>query len=132
MIPRSSGAHLNPPAWIVFKEIFIRTVAADTGKQFCNSRRLSEAQYKSYTILTRGLSSAALAKEVARKLYKWSVEERLHKRPQGASSQARLLEFGEDVKKKLCFLSEERLSPREVKPCGFVRHFFAKKMAERV
>ena len=28
MIPRSSGAHLNPPAWIVFKEIFIRTVAA--------------------------------------------------------------------------------------------------------
>ena len=69
MIPRSSGAHLNPPAWIVFKEIFIRTVAADTGKQFCNCRRLSEAQYKSYTILTRGLSSAALAKEEARKLH---------------------------------------------------------------
>ena len=32
-------------------------------------RRLSEAQYKSYTILTRGLSSAALAKEEARKLH---------------------------------------------------------------
>jgi len=27
------------------------------------------------------------------------------------------------VKKRLCLLSEERLSPREVKPCGFVRHF---------
>jgi hypothetical protein len=26
-------------------------------------------------------------------------------------------------------LSEERLSPREVKPCGFVRHFFAFKNA---
>ena len=127
MIPRSSGAHLNPPAWIVFKEIFIRTVAADTGKQFCNSRRLSEAQYKRNTILTRGLSSAALAKEEARKLHKWSVEERLHKRNEmerlhppshkaTVDKQARLLEFGEDVpasfhcavarKKRLCFLSE--------------------------
>ena len=38
-------------------------------------RRLSEAQYKSYTILTPGLSSAALAKEEGRKLHKWSVSE---------------------------------------------------------
>ena len=46
----------------------------------------------------------------------------------GATSQARLLEFGEDVKKKLCFLSE-------VVPDGTVkrslaasfRHFFGKK-----
>ena len=30
---------------------------------------------------------------------------------------------GEDVKKSLQLLSEVRLSPREVKPCGFV--FFA-------
>ena len=35
-----------------------------------------------------------------------ALAERLHKRPTGATSQARLLEFGEDVKKKLCFLSE--------------------------
>jgi len=35
---------------------------------------------------------------------------------------------GEDVKKKLRFLREERLSPHEVKPDGFVDHFFAKKM----
>ena len=34
---------------------------------------------------------------------------------------------GEDVKKKLRFLREERLSPHEVKPDGFVDHFFAKK-----
>ena len=38
---------------------------------------------------------------------------RLHK-------QARLPEFGEDVKKSLRLLSEERLSPREVKTCVFV------------
>ena len=80
-------------------------------------RRVSKAQYKSYTILTPGLSSAALAKEEARKLHKWSVEERLHKRPQGATSstfaqgyggQASKASqvFGENVKKKLCFLSE--------------------------
>ena len=37
MIPRSCRAHLNPPVWIVFKEIFFRAVAADTEKQFCNS-----------------------------------------------------------------------------------------------
>ena len=30
-------------------------------------------------------------------------------------------------RKNFVFLSEERLSPREVKPCGFVRHFFCKK-----
>ena len=36
--------------------------------------------------------------------------------------------MGEDVKKKLRFLREERLSPHEVKPDGFVDHFFAKKM----
>ena len=36
--------------------------------------------------------------------------ERLHKRPEGASSQARLLrDFGEDVKKSLRLLSEELL-----------------------
>ena len=34
---------------------------------------------------------------------------------------------GEDVKKKLRFLREERLSPHEVKPNGFVDHFFTKK-----
>ena len=34
---------------------------------------------------------------------------------------------GEDVKKKLRFLREERLSPHEVKPDGFVDHLFAKK-----
>ena len=41
------------------------------------------------------------------------------------------VDFGEDVKKSLRLLSEVRLSPREVKPCGFV--FFApgKKMAVR-
>ena len=53
--------------------------------------------------------------------------------------QARLLEFGEDVpasfhyavarKKRLRLLSEERLSPREEKTYGDLRHFFAKKMA---
>ena len=32
------------------------------------------------------------------------------------------------MKKKLRFLREERLSPHEVKPDGFVDHFFAKKM----
>ena len=89
-------------------------------------RRLSEAQYKSYTILTRGLSSAALAKEEARKLHPASFyyavtsgprkrnvftsdqRERLHPPSHKATvdKQARLLEFGEDVKKKLCFLSE--------------------------
>ena len=41
--------------------------------------------------------------------------------------QARLPEFGEDVKKRLHLLSEERLSPREVKHCGFVRHFWGQK-----
>ena len=54
---------------------------------------------------------------------KWS-RERLHK--QGFSG------VGEDVKKRLRLLSEERLSPREEKPCGFVRHFhflFKMKMA---
>jgi len=50
---------------------------------------------------------------------------RLHKRPKGASSQARLPDFGEDVKKSLRLLSEVRLTPREVKPCGFVRHFLS-------
>ena len=53
--------------------------------------------------------------------------ERLHK--QGFSG------VGEDVKKRLRLLSEERLSPREEKPCGFVRHFhflFKMKMAEEV
>ena len=49
--------------------------------------------------------------------------ERLHK--QGFSV------FGEDVKKRLRLLSEERLAPREEKTCVFVRHFFGKKMAER-
>jgi len=34
--------------------------------------------------------------------------------------QARLPEFGEDVKKSLRLLSEERLSPHEVKTCVFV------------
>ncbi|MBQ7207552.1 MAG: hypothetical protein IJS01_07130 [Lentisphaeria bacterium] len=29
------------------------------------------------------------------------------------------------MKKRLCLLSEERLTPREVKPCGFVDLFFA-------
>ena len=53
--------------------------------------------------------------------------ERLHQRPKGVSSQARLPEFGEDVKKSLRLLSEERLTPREVKPCGFVRHFLSTK-----
>ena len=38
------------------------------------------------------------------------------------------IQTGEDVKKKLRFLREERLSPHEVKPDGFVDHFFAKKM----
>jgi len=38
---------------------------------------------------------------------------------------------GEDVKKKLRFLREERLSPHEVKPDGFVDHFFAKKMVDQ-
>ena len=62
----------------------------------------------------------------------------LHKRLKGASSQARLLCFSEDVpaplhyavarKKRLRLLSEERLSPHEEKPCGFVVPFFAKKM----
>ena len=37
------------------------------------------------------------------------------------------IQTGEDVKKKLRFLREERLSPHEVKPDGFVDHFFAKK-----
>ena len=47
--------------------------------------------------------------------------------------------FGEDVpasfyyavarKKRLRLLSEERLSPREEKTYGDLRHFFAKKMA---
>ena len=37
----------------------------------------------------------------------------------------------EDVKKKLRFLREERLSPHEVKPDGFVDHFFAKKWSGR-
>ena len=39
----------------------------------------------------------------------------------------------EGVKKRLRLLSEERLPPREEKPCGFVRHFhflFKMKMAE--
>ncbi|MBR7131513.1 MAG: hypothetical protein IKC82_05980 [Lentisphaeria bacterium] len=40
------------------------------------------------------------------------------------------IQTGEDVKKKLRFLREERLSPHEVKPDGFVDHFFAKKMVE--
>ena len=56
--------------------------------------------------------------------------------------QARLLEFGEDVKKKLCFLSEvvpdgtvKRSLPSSLyglrrDKCGFVRHFFGKKMAD--
>ena len=48
---------------------------------------------------------------------------RLHKQGFG--------EYSEDVKKKLRFLSEERLSPREVKPCGFVRHFFGQKKWRR-
>ena len=39
-----------------------------------------------------------------------------------ASSQARLHRESEDVKKSLRLLSEERLTPREVKPCGFVDH----------
>ena len=49
------------------------------------------------------------------------------------------LEFGEDapasfhyavaMKKRLRLLSEERLSPREEKTYGDLRHFFAKKMA---
>ena len=39
---------------------------------------------------------------------------------------------GEDVKKKLRFLREERLSPHEVKPDGFVDHFFAKKMVDQI
>ena len=41
------------------------------------------------------------------------------------------LEFCEDVKKRLRLLSEERLSPREVKPCGFVPPFFLQKNGER-
>ena len=39
--------------------------------------------------------------------------------------QARRLREGEDVKKSLRLLSEERLPPREEKPCGFVRHFLS-------
>ena len=39
---------------------------------------------------------------------------------------------GEDVKKKLRFLREERLSPHEVKPDGFVDHFFCKKKKKMV
>ena len=50
-------------------------------------RRVSVAQYKSYTILTPGLSSAALAKEEASS----------STFAQGYGGQARLLEFGEDV-----------------------------------
>ena len=44
---------------------------------------------------------------------------RLHK--QGFSG------VGEDVKKRLRLLSEERLTPREEKTCVFVRHFLGKK-----
>ena len=59
-------------------------------------------------------------------LKKWSAFFYLPPKYGGQASKASL-EFGEDVKKKLCFLSEERLTPREVKPCGDLRHFFAKK-----
>ena len=42
------------------------------------------------------------------------------------------IQTGEDVKKKLRFLREERLSPHEVKPDGFVDHFFTKKCLLRI
>ena len=45
-------------------------------------------------------------------------------------STSRQNQSSEDVKKKLRFLREERLSPHEEKPDGFVDHFFAKKMVE--
>ena len=50
---------------------------------------------------------------------KWSANE--------TTSQGRLRRIGDDVKKSLRLLSEERLSPREVKPSGFVRHFLSTK-----
>ena len=34
-----------------------------------------------------------------------------------------LIKLSEDVKKRLTLFSEERLTPREEKPCGFVHHF---------
>ena len=44
----------------------------------------------------------------------------------GQASKASL-EFGEDVKKRLRLLSEERLTPREEKTCVFVPPFFWQK-----
>ena len=45
----------------------------------------------------------------------------------GASSQARLLEFGEDVKKKLCFLSEVALRAVKRRLTSSFAIFFGKK-----
>ena len=45
--------------------------------------------------------------------------------------QARLLEFGEDVKKKLCFLSEVALRAVKRRLASSFAIFLAKKMAER-
>ena len=63
-------------------------------------------------------------------LKKWSAFFYLPPKYGGQASKASP-EFGEDVKKKLCFLSEERLTPREVKTCGDLRHFLQKNGGER-
>ena len=86
---------------------------------FCHK---TTKRQKNYTILA----------PVGRKLHKWSVSETSSQATTGSDFTSKASwEFGEDVKKRLRLLSKERLSPREEKPGGFVRHFFGKKKKKK-
>ena len=84
-------------------------------------RRVSVAQYKSYTILTPGLSSAALAKEEA--------TSSTFAQGYGGQASKASLEFGEDVKKRLRLLSEVVLRTVKRSLAASFAIFLQKKMA---
>ena len=66
-------------------------------------RRLSEAQIKSNTIITCDSEKTSQANEMS------DFTSKMKRKRNETTSQARLLEFGEDVKKRLRLLSEVAL-----------------------